>query len=722
VIQHLMAALSTWSVLGPKPATSSPLTRDSAARIVAEARVIGDMQLAPDGLAIVYTVSAPSIETNSYVSTMYLQLLATDGSAKGAPRELIRRVSDRSPVWFKPGWCPTSECFTYVDDLAGANRSAALVRYELTTHRATAISLRDRETGVRRSRVTRIPADARRSPRGTMLAFVAATSRQLLDPRRGVNITPGRGWESNSGSLVVLDVASGIVTQLTPDSIDVSGGIAWSPDEASIAFAATTGEGADGIDDADVFVVDRPARRVRRLTTGAGADLRPSWSPDGRWISLLSRGKKEYGAGWLAVVPAAGGPVSYIQGTGGADPFPFTFAENVWTPDSRFVYFSAPYRMNFYLYRATVPASPRQTVPRPKLMLGDALGFNEGFSFSKDARRVALLRKVGAHGGEIYIADFTPDGLASPRQLTHVNDRHTFRDVVRVDTVSWRSPDKKFVIHGVLLTPRAAWQGDRVTQRLPTLVNVKTYEAAFELGSMFTQGQFAAQGYAVFIPQMRGRNGNGADFLLGMKTSNSYVRVPLEDVLAGVDALIDRGIADSARLGLLGHSQGGRHAVAFVTMTDRFKATVDHEGSSASSMNISLRESNTPDGFSLNFSVQAPGDIYNLAERRRVEEESPAYNLNRVHTPTLLLYGATSLGQDGQVLFGGLQRFGVPSELVMYDEGHVTTRPAAVADEWMRVSAWFDYWLRGMPYIDPQRQRAYDAWRKSRADRRKPAS
>ena len=88
------------------------------------------------------------------------------------------------------------------------------------------------------------------------------------------------------------------------------------------------------------------------------------------------------------------------------------------------------------------------------------------------------------------------------------------------------------------------------------------------------------------------------------------------------------------------------------------------------------------------------------------------FHLNRVRTPTLLLYGARSLAAEGEMLFGGLQRFGVPSELVMYDEGHITVRPAAVADEWARTTAWFDYWLRGMPYPDPERQRAYDAWRR----------
>jgi hypothetical protein len=47
----------------------------------------------------------------------------------------------------------------------------------------------------------------------------------------------------------------------------------------------------------------------------------------------------------------------------------------------------------------------------------------------------------------------------------------------------------------------------------------------------------------------------------------------------------------------------------------------------------------------------------------------------------------------------------------MYDEGHITTRPAAVADEWTRTAAWFDFWLRGMLYPDPSRAYGYNAWK-----------
>jgi hypothetical protein len=58
----------------------------------------------------------------------------------------------------------------------------------------------------------------------------------------------------------------------------------------------------------------------------------------------------------------------------------------------------------------------------------------------------------------------------------------------------------------------------------------------------------------------------------------------------------------------------------------------------------------------------------------------------------------------------------VPSEHVVYDEGHGIGRPSALADYFMRSIAWFDYWLRDVAYPDSTRQRDYDKWKRARAD------
>jgi len=104
---------------------------------------------------------------------------------------------------------------------------------------------------------------------------------------------------------------------------------------------------------------------------------------------------------------------------------------------------------------------------------------------------------------------------------------------------------------------------------------------------------------------------------------------------------------------------------------------------------------------------------YELAERARLISESPGFNVDRVSTPVLLLYGIRSvlLMSEGRPLFSALHRFKIPSALFVFDEDHGFFRPAAVVDNLVRTAEWLDYWVRGISYPDKDRALEYDAWR-----------
>ncbi|HYM13407.1 MAG TPA: hypothetical protein VEU62_21895, partial [Bryobacterales bacterium] len=58
---------------------------------------------------------------------------------------------------------------------------------------------------------------------------------------------------------------------------------AFSPDGKTLAFVSTRGGGTAGI-----WLLDVATRKARSLTSGAGGNFRPSWSPDGKWVAFSS--------------------------------------------------------------------------------------------------------------------------------------------------------------------------------------------------------------------------------------------------------------------------------------------------------------------------------------------------------------------------------------------------------------------------------------------------
>jgi len=82
----------------------------------------------------------------------------------------------------------------------------------------------------------------------------------------------------------------------------------------------------------------------------------------------------------------------------------------------------------------------------------------------------------------------------------------------------------------------------------------------------------AARGYAVLYPNVRGSTGYGQKFVEMNRAD--WGGGDFMDVMAGVDAMVARGVADANRLGIGGWSYGGYLSAWAVTQTTRFKAAV----------------------------------------------------------------------------------------------------------------------------------------------------
>ncbi|WP_176787278.1 prolyl oligopeptidase family serine peptidase [Sphingomonas sp. NFR15] len=174
-------------------------------------------------------------------------------------------------------------------------------------------------------------------------------------------------------------------------------------------------------------------------------------------------------------------------------------------------------------------------------------------------------------------------------------------------------------------------------------------------------------------------------------------------ILSAVDAVIARGEADPARLGLWGHSYGGYTGASVATETDRFKAIIVSSGiyDLTSFQGTFAPTARRSPGYGLGILPWAgwtetgqPGlGATPSTNPARYVANSPVYHTDRITTPLLIMAADRDFTplQQGEQLFSALYRQGKDAELVSYwGENHVLMSPANVRDAYARAFAWFD--------------------------------
>jgi dipeptidyl aminopeptidase/acylaminoacyl peptidase len=199
-----------------------------------------------------------------------------------------------------------------------------------------------------------------------------------------------------------------------------------------------------------------------------------------------------------------------------------------------------------------------------------------------------------------------------------------------------------------------------------------------------------ARGYAVLCPNYRGSTGYGDKFVTDLVGHENDIEV--EDILQGVAALVARDVADPARLGVLGWSNGGYLTNCVIAKTTRFKAASSGAGIVDAVMEWGANDEPA-------YSVAMKGGLpWSKPEAYR--RASPTYQLDKVRTPTLIHVG----GDDercppghSRMLFRALKEYNnVPAQLVVYPGephglGKYKSRQAKLAWD----LAWFERYVLG---------------------------
>ena len=275
--------------------------------------------------------------------------------------------------------------------------------------------------------------------------------------------------------------------------------------------------------------------------------------------------------------------------------------------------------------------------------------------------------------------------MSAPRQLTHVNDVWKQYGLVAPDFYKYKSFDG-LEIEAALLKP-AGYDG---RSKLPLIALIHGGPTGAWEDTVDPWGQLlAARGYAIFYPNIRGSIGYGQKFI--EMNRGDWGGGDFKDVMAGVDDLVARGIADPDKLGIGGWSYGGYMAEWAITQTTRFKAAVSGAGLS----NL-ISEYGTEEGPS--YDEWFYGVPYEPERVAGFLNSSPFVHLKNAKTPTLILQGeADTVDPVGQSieLYRGLKRYGVETELVLYPrEPHGFHEEKHLLDRLNRILGWYDKFLK----------------------------
>jgi dipeptidyl aminopeptidase/acylaminoacyl peptidase len=473
--------------------------------------------------------------------------------------------------------------------------------------------------------------------------------------------------------IYVFTPGDSVATQITSGDYDDSKP-KWSPDGKTIVFVSNRSSNPDLNFDSNIWTVSADNKdkgaKLKQITTKPNADDSPDWSDDGKYIcytTIVNAEAVPFSTTHLAIIPAGGGQNKVLT---------MAIDRNVMNPT-----FSKQ-DTNTILFTIE-DSGERQLVSIGK----------DGELFKRVVKGSLTVKDFKAGKGAIYTlhsdaktsADIYKLQGTKLKRLTQINKALLANvNLPSFEKVKYSSEDST-AIEGFVLKPRDF----DAKKKYPLILWIHggpTSQFTFDF-ERTTPYFLASNGYVVLLVNPRGSTGYGEDFCKAIFAD--WGNKDYQDVMAGVDHLIDQGFIDENRLGVGGWSYGGILTNYIITKNTRFKAAI-------SGASLGLYRSNFGHDQYVNWynaEFKLPWENKELWEKL-----SPFNDIEKIITPTLWMGGAIDWNvpiMNSEQMYLGMKILGRETQLVVYPkEHHGIRRPSFQKDRLERYINWFDNYLK----------------------------
>jgi dipeptidyl aminopeptidase/acylaminoacyl peptidase len=637
---------------------------------IARLSQVDEIAPAPDGERVAFTRSVPRDLSREEDGPAWSELHVID--ADGSVRGYVTGAVNVSNV----GWLPDGSAITFVAE-RGDDDAPALHAIPVAGGEATRLA--SVGTGV---------ADYSFSPDGDAVALVA-----------GQEVPEARTDREQNGFDAVVFEEQWLPRQLwiqalgpepeEPRVVDVDGsvqGVSWSPSGDRLALRVTPRQLVDDVLMFQRIQIVAPDGTLLGRVDNPGKLGEVAWSDSGSHLAFIGTEVIEdtragrlmvtapEGGSWTHLMPELAGHVVDIDWDG--ESILFVSHEGVESRVGRI----------------------------------DPNGQDDMTLFEQDGLAVTTAEAAGgrllarASSSEHPSEAFELSGGA-PERLTRSNPWLAEVDLARQRVVEYEARDG-LMIQGLLVEPLDYEEGRRYPLILAVHGGPESHYSNGWLTSYNLPAQHAAaEGYFTFYPNYRGSTGRGVEFALS--SQGRPAQEEFDDLVDGVDHLIEQEWVDGDRVGITGGSYGG-YATAWgaTYYSERFAAAV---------MNVGLSDKIAMVGTS-----DIPRELYEVhyltwpwEDWSLYREASPIYYADRAQTPILIMHGAADPRVDptqSRILYRylTLQEDPPPVRLVLYPgEGHGNRRAASRWDYSLRLMRWMNHYLKGDGGAPPPRDVDY---------------